>query len=592
MPLIIKDTIINKLSGPVSMYILTPIQNDLFNKLPIYILFGDMHNSDKGLCEKSSDSMNISSGEFLGLLNILVKPNEYIDFYVEGGDIHNRTPFSELNYTDEYPMHNLWNLYIECYKKKTLATYKYDPTKCEKMSRIRWQSGDIRFFKDEKFKDLLIPCNMHNFLFRFETKDSLTKANFLENLKSFDQYSTETNSCFKKLLSNTISFEDVRGEIFSESGLINKQLQKININQRGKIIDYINTYISHVESSYAENITPEIKQITETLFLIIRNLDNFTVYGDFDFHLDYLKDNWDTFERYRNLSLYKYSILADIYTICRSLKYLNYSDVPIINILYYGNKHTENVVHFLTEIIGKYNIRHSFKYNSSQPDTRCIEIKDEINLNNIVNNVRIGNYDLCIEKPYFLSNIINLGFTLHLRTLNYDIFGIDERSVQSTRQMSWFPKKADYIYNTQRNKEENKIEIIVKLLLSSTEINECEQEIANILDSIKFDNYDKVIIFIFYNFDDINITLPNNELSNDSKPLVLILPIKIWSQKNTNTTGKESLKSFIQFLKIQRKMLGGKSHHRAKSKLRSKSRSKSRGKSRKLSKSRFKFKNK
>ena len=594
MPLLINETEVKKISGPVSMYILTPIKNELFPNLPIYMLFGDKHNSDKGLCEKSSESMNISSVEFLGLMNTLVNSNEYIDFYVEGGDLHNRMPFPELNYTDDFPMHNLWNFYVECYKKQKLATYKYDHTKCEKTSQIRWHSGDIRFFKDEKFKDLLIRCNMHNFLFLFESKDTLTKETFLDNLKSFNGYSTEKNSCFDKLLATTISFDDVRKEIFLEEGLINKQLKKINKTQREEIIRYINEYINYTEDKHKNEITPEINKIANTLIEIITKLKNFVEYSNLESDIQYLKDNWETLERYGDLMLYKYSITPDIYSICRSLKYLDSleEDVPIINILYYGSIHTENVVHFLTKIIGKYNIRY-FNSVASQNDNRCIEIKDNINLTKIVDNVRKGNYDLCVENPYFLNKTLSTGFNIHIKTLKYDIFGIDEKSVQSTRQMPWFPKKAEDIFSTDQKNGENKIEIIVKLLSSSEEVKECNAEIETVINVINKSKYDKIIIFIFYNSDVSDISVPNT-----TNPSVLILPIQIWSEPNDFVGDPKITKSLVQFLRkpsqkiSEEDTLGGKSHHRKKSKTRSKSRSKSRGKSRKRSKSRGKPKRK
>jgi hypothetical protein len=86
MPLFINGTPVNKISGPISMHILTPKKNDLFPNLPVYMLFGDYHESSDNLCEDNSpETLDVYSTDFLGLLNNLVKPNgELIDFYIEG----------------------------------------------------------------------------------------------------------------------------------------------------------------------------------------------------------------------------------------------------------------------------------------------------------------------------------------------------------------------------------------------------------------------------------------------------------------------------------------------------------------------------
>ena len=54
--LILKDKIINRISGPVSMYYLTPSLRELHNykeeniDLPLIILFGDHHYSRENMC--------------------------------------------------------------------------------------------------------------------------------------------------------------------------------------------------------------------------------------------------------------------------------------------------------------------------------------------------------------------------------------------------------------------------------------------------------------------------------------------------------------------------------------------------------------
>jgi hypothetical protein len=391
MPLFINGTPVNKISGPVSMFILTPKKSDIFPNLPVYMLFGDIHDSDQNMCiDKSPETLDIYGTDFLGLLNTLVTPNnELIDFYIEGGDLHNEE--TSMPYIEKYPMKMLWNLYSECYKnirsEKKIAQYPHE-TQCNKIPNIRFQSGDPRFFKyDKKYEKLLLQCNMQNFLQLFKVKEDLTQDKFIDNLLSF------RGDCIEKLLNTTFSFQDVNDEIFSEEGPIYKQLKKFSPLQRDTMIDYIKRYCLYAEEIYnREAYNPIIVNIHTELINIIFNLQ-------FNLHpekvvksLEYIKDNWEFVKQYRDfLIVYKYTIVPDIYTLCRSFKYLNSPDIPIMNLVYFGNNHTNNVVHFLTKITNLYDkveIKSLQSYDYLDTHSRCVEIKNDIDLNEILSNAR------------------------------------------------------------------------------------------------------------------------------------------------------------------------------------------------------------
>jgi hypothetical protein len=372
------------------------------------MLFGDVHESDQNLCKDNSPgTLDIYGTDFLGLLDTLVKPKgELIDFYIEGGDLHNVE--TSMPYREKYPMKMLWNLYSECYKnirsEKKTAQYSHQ-TQCNKIPNIRFQSGDPRFFKyDKKYEKLLLQCNMQNFLQLFKVKEDLTQDKFIDNLLSF------TGNCIEKLLNTTISFEDVNNEIFSEEGPIYKQLKKFSPLQRDTMIDYIKRYCLYSEERYNQEVSnPIIINIHTELINIIFNLQ-------FNLHaekvvksLEYLKDNWEFVQLYRDfLIVYKYTIVPDIYTLCRSFKYLNSKeDIPIMNILYFGNAHTNNVVHFLTKITKLYDkveIKYLEQYDYKNPASnisRCVEIKNknDIDLDKILNDAReIRNTILPVAK--------------------------------------------------------------------------------------------------------------------------------------------------------------------------------------------------
>ena len=156
MPLSTKT--IDRISGPVSMYILKPKETILerFSGLPIYILFGDIHYGNENMCEEDKSpggTYNIYDIKFLNIFNKLSTPEEPIDFFLEGPDLHRRTV--HIPFDKPYPLDKFYSIYVECYenKQKKLAGYEYDQKQCEDIKNIRWQSADPRQFRDRKYQD-------------------------------------------------------------------------------------------------------------------------------------------------------------------------------------------------------------------------------------------------------------------------------------------------------------------------------------------------------------------------------------------------------------------------------------------------------
>jgi hypothetical protein len=161
------------------------------------------------------------------------------------------------------------------------------------------------------------------------------------------------------------------------------------------MIDYIKTYCSYAEKIYYKVIDKYkiIKNIYTELMKIISKLKFNMRPKNVDMKsLKNLQNNWENFKEYSFLLIKKYSIVADIYTLCRSFKYLNSQENPIMNIVYFGNIHTNNVVHFLTkitELYDKVEIKSVPEYFDEHSNVnRCIEIKNDIDLDNILNDAR------------------------------------------------------------------------------------------------------------------------------------------------------------------------------------------------------------
>jgi hypothetical protein len=403
MPFIIDDKQINKISGPVSMHVLTPTKTDL----PLFILFGDIHESDENMCkEDESDGVyKIYDVNFLKLFDTLTTPDEPIDFYVEGGDFHSKIHDKPPSNENNYPMEKLWDLYVECYKKN-LITYERK-VDC---SKVRWQSGDPRSFDSGENQNRLYKCNMHYFIDKMNT-----------GMKYLDSYPLFSNSIVKQLK----EFNDVPGgidallneklenfeNIFSEKNLINKQLKKF---ERGSIEGDIKQYSQNLISELiSEQKDFEIIKETDNVFkqIILYFISDEFQTQDPKFkpfvltrqQYEFLtEDNNYKFNLYRTFLMDKYVSLLDIYTISRSLKYHynnEYHIKPIINIIYAGDKHIYNMVNILTNILNLYKsvFNHNRVMKTMSKFDRCIDftsydtdsrINFYLNISDIVNKLK------------------------------------------------------------------------------------------------------------------------------------------------------------------------------------------------------------
>jgi len=410
MPLVIEGREIRKISGPVSMYILVPKDNSDFPNLPVYMLFGDVHNSDENMCPENpgvSGEYKIYDLEFLGMLNSLGAPEHPIDFYVEGGDFHNKSyddPFS-----DNYPMQQLWNLYSECYTHngRKIAQYAHN-TECKNISNIRWQSGDPRFFDDYP-KSYLLNCNMKRLLGLVNFSIDRDNRHLMLLQAAIDLFK-ENQGCSKKLLSRKsvgvkLSLEEeltgLKKIILDKNSFIFKQLKKIKPKRRVILIDWIKTYCDY---SYADVVTTNeittdlLAEFNQLHLNCIKYIEKYIngKYIDTEFFKEHLQDNnWKKLMFYYLYLCDKYRIVLDIYTLCRTFKYLDVKGSnPVMNIVYTGNSHTEGLIYFLETVSGLYTVKNiqdfsmdSVKY-LKKPINRCVDIHLKLNLGELIDNLK------------------------------------------------------------------------------------------------------------------------------------------------------------------------------------------------------------
>lgn len=354
----ITDTeIITKLSGPVSMSLLIPTRTYLQKNpgAPIFMLFGDSHNSSANLCPGDVPNKHrIYKLEFLQTLCNLLRGNEIIDYYTEGGDIGRH---SEPIYDEKAgPFCTIWNLSINCNKYKDDAKSPY-----QVISKIKWQHGDIRFWTlESKQKEIAKqkPVQYYDI------------SNLIHNIIGYDPLyiNTPTSSVFASLfIANVEQLKKKSYEIeeyipatpdkiyhrlvSSQCSLIYYQLSKLTKGKRSFLLEKFEKYVYHIYDTQCQNagltrdgLAAVIKQMHYNIHLCFKNLDIGLIKAVHE------HNHYNTYSKF---TLYIRSIQLDMFTFAKSFSRMpvNPDSHSIMNICYFGDYHIKNIVHFLTNIL-------------------------------------------------------------------------------------------------------------------------------------------------------------------------------------------------------------------------------------------------
>lgn len=363
----------SKISGPVSMYYLKPISNDM----PLILLFGDHHFSYDNMCDSNENSskrattsdsarrrneVEIYSPGFLKQLDKLSTPSRPIDFYVEYFDDTDNGSFNS-------PLDKFTEpLFQPCYKR-TIKRGSQCPA-----PNIRWHYSDIRLSKMK-----------NNIEYIFDTLYMFTQfCNDVVERGSYEGVSLES----WKQISDAIHKRNMK---FSNT--LVKQLirERRDLNTPYKILDFYKKQTGIdvakkrqlreiIEVLRSENLAEEIVELifeytnaTANQSLIYKQFmkqDRRRIFADKEFIITTLKEslrdklsgarfadngafaNLEKFEigvsNYKdinNLLLHVNSTLVDIYTILRMMKKIDRP--PALCIGYFGNMHVLNLVNIL-----------------------------------------------------------------------------------------------------------------------------------------------------------------------------------------------------------------------------------------------------
>ena len=206
--------------------------------------------------------------------------------------------------------------------------------------------------------------------------------------------------CVKNLIQGqplTMFYKDkLEKEILSDQSIIMKQLRYMNSTDKGTIVNYIKQYITICFNNlYSPDESPMI-MLSHMMNIVNHVLEQHPDNMFINESYTYIYLNRDKFINSIFPVIPRESILLDLYTFCRSLKYTKNilptkkDPLPILDICYFGDEHTKNIAYFLTDITGMYDIELYLMLTTDSNDNinRCIRIEENIDLDNIVNKLK------------------------------------------------------------------------------------------------------------------------------------------------------------------------------------------------------------
>ena len=420
--LTINNKKINKINGPNNMYILKPKKQYYKYKLPLLLLFGDIHTSKDKQCNKCDiDKCYNIQNTLLELINDIKlenrndkKINFTYDLYVEK---KNYQKYVEEQDIFEDFLADLRRNY--CFTNKNLCKYK----------NINWHYVDLRQFKNIKSNDDKTKNDIYKILPDIFNNLKYNKKLFTD-IKQFTKFIDDINYINKYfyvyiLYINNISLKNINyNEVitllqnfkynnnttyillpnydlykhndvyiyifyFLDNYNIYKQLLKIDNNLKKEliisIIKYIKKNLDYNIKYLYKNTNDNIKYITKIIH--ITNNINYQDYNNIIL-INKIKKNinkidFSNFDDFIfNIILFN-SILLDIYYILRCFK-ISYNKngdkyKSLLSIGYFGASHTKKLYNFF--ISNYYDTLYKNNYNQyNKKNIRCIKIDKNINL--------------------------------------------------------------------------------------------------------------------------------------------------------------------------------------------------------------------
>jgi hypothetical protein len=425
MPFTIGNHSFNRISGPVSLTVLKPIDQHIAidgtnskisvgNKgaLPAVMLFGDIHRKAElcGECRDDDECIEISSYNFLQKIDSLSTPEHPVDFYIEGADFSDFTKSEKFNgveytYTNESMIPKIREKIQTCYFKefRNTQTYKKEcPTK-----HIRWHYSDGRFIHKSYESVIVI------FLRIFGAEGNKTFKEIIEKLYNTSNgyaYTKEDVVFYLKLTAtifeNPFNFVnivfDLNNPYFVNFSSIYKQIRKMQApyNNFGVWKDWFQTYyedrLFNLEKTF--NYTYEYygdkkinsskinkEELRRLHFLKVSNFIKKRIIPLVEQNQIDEADSFITTElqlinklNVRMLVLFRLYLpefFLDMYFITRIFKQPENATSSFLTLGYFGIDHCENISYFLTNICKLFQIVFEEQNEIDLKINQCLDLQ-------------------------------------------------------------------------------------------------------------------------------------------------------------------------------------------------------------------------
>ena len=260
----LEDTIVNRISGPISIYYLKPSKQVLVENLhffPSIMLFGDEHFSKTNVCDrcnctKSACCYTITDKPFLQFIDTLASKYP-IDFYTETAFLGSNVGFKE-GFMEQFTSGD----FVSCYHK-TLRNTSFDkcPTK-----HIRWHAADSRHM------DIQVELNMGVCFPDPITKKLIKKSKLKISEKYMNtSYIEPQISYIIQLLSPII-----KSTLDNDTCIKSYYISKLSKYIRQTIFTTIDKFIHFLQTA-VDNSRFDINKLTNGIFSMM-NVNNSIIY--------------------------------------------------------------------------------------------------------------------------------------------------------------------------------------------------------------------------------------------------------------------------------------------------------------------------
>ena len=353
---------IKKISGPVSMYYVTPPSNSSFYGPPI-LLFGDYHRSYDNMCKKcylKDNCYPISHDKLYSIISTEKNADVYIETFPN-------TSGSLSIFTEGFkggPIHDVISKFSSCFPN---VAGNSKSSKSEKCKNIRWHTADSRLGSIKYSRTKKIPiesllfypyfCNQYKRT-KQEVENLYIKYGFLPSQSELDNIRIILRSLIVENSTGKLVF-DIQGYVdtfFSfintSNSLIAKQISK----QQGPLdINFWKKVLNEMLSPICGKINIPFQRLDKyRQFVDVYGSSDMAIYSGDDFINDMI--------------LLVHNTMLDLYFLTRVFKRTSPS---FLTVCYFGNLHSLSILHTLINIF-RYQVK--FYENQSSTLNRCVEI--------------------------------------------------------------------------------------------------------------------------------------------------------------------------------------------------------------------------